>query len=513
MKAVGLACEQLVSIPGGRREVDMKLNKFAVRSMLTTCTALALASASLGSSALTHAPAPQTASSGQTPAPALSPRLRPINVPMRNAGVYHIATQTWTRGRAMQGLLGSDVIYDNTCAPGVYYGMLAGESIVDAGRLPSTTSPPSGGYSGMFSSNKSVAGDADQYTISGFQLAYCTSEPGTIDARVSFMDCYAICSGSTPLSSPTASFLLTGLPASAVAGDLSCWTVTIDLSGGGEFVIQSDCDGSYGNGDIAEDRFGFIFEPLTRPDHGGQGLVMAGDEQGCSSPTSCWYGCGTSFSDHPTPGACGTLGPAGDEAGSGLGQNTIFDLYDAQGVLIFCQWLTTHCWEPWLGGYLELYSTIPRPGVSFCAGDSSGAACPCGNSGEAGRGCSNSNGRGALLSAHGDTSITSDTLIFRGLGLLQGQAALLFQADNQLAGGAGLPFGDGLRCAGGNIARLGVQLPGSLDSAFWGPGLATQAGVTPGQTKTYQCWYRDPGQGPCGSGFNLSNGISITWMP
>jgi len=40
-------------------------------------------------------------------------------------------------------------------------------------------------------------------------------------------------------------------------------------------------------------------------------------------------------------------------------------------------------------------------------------------------------------------------------------------------------------------------------------------GVVPGDTKRYQCWYRDNSGGqPCGVGvndFNLSNGYEITW--
>jgi hypothetical protein len=36
--------------------------------------------------------------------------------------------------------------------------------------------------------------------------------------------------------------------------------------------------------------------------------------------------------------------------------------------------------------------------------------------------------------------------------------------------------------------------------------------VNPGDTKCYQYWYRDPG-GPCGSNFNLSNAMTITWVP
>ena len=42
--------------------------------------------------------------------------------------------------------------------------------------------------------------------------------------------------------------------------------------------------------------------------------------------------------------------------------------------------------------------------------------------------------------------------------------------------------------------------------------IVTKGGVSAGETKYYQHWYRDTDESPCDSGFNLTNGIEITWV-
>lgn len=150
-------------------------------------------------------------------------------------------------------------------------------------------------------------------------------------------------------------------------------------------------------------------------------------------------------------------------------------------------------------------------GTAYCFGDGTGTACPCGNTSTAGRGCANSTGVGAVLAATGgSTSVAANDLVFTANSLPATAPALLFQGTSQQNGGAGVVFGDGKRCVGGTITRLGTRTA-SGGVATWGPGLAHGALVAPA-TRHFQVWYRN-NAGPCGTLFNLTNGVSVPFTP
>ena len=156
----------------------------------------------------------------------------------------------------------------------------------------------------------------------------------------------------------------------------------------------------------------------------------------------------------------------------------------------------------------------PLAGTAYCFGDGSGAMCPCGNLGAAGHGCANgANANGGLLESLGSSSVASATLALSGSGLQPGQPGLYFQGDNATAGGNGFANGDGLRCAGGNLRRLQVRNANTQGESSTTVDIAAAGAVNAGDVKRYQLWYRNPLNSPCGTTFNLTNGVEITWQP
>ena len=148
--------------------------------------------------------------------------------------------------------------------------------------------------------------------------------------------------------------------------------------------------------------------------------------------------------------------------------------------------------------------------IPYCFGDGGGTPCPCANDGEPGNGCANRTfSAGCNLSATGETN--PDTLVLTASNSTPGGLGLFFQGDEAIDGGNGAPFGDGLRCAGGNAVRLEIVVADGEGSASSSVAIATTGGVSPGETEHYQWSYRDPNGTPCDSGFNLSNGLKVTW--
>jgi len=414
-------------------------------------------------------------------------RVQPVTGPVRNAGVYHLSTGTWTR-HATQANLGADIIFNNTCNSN-YFSAFSGDSFGDEGRLPSPTSP---------NNLTSKPGCTASYLIDGIQLGYCTDQTAG-NYTVSFFEAKAACTASIGVI-PTATYTLalgTQLPAAAVVGTANCWIVTIDAAGGvANFTMQADGDGTYAGG-TGTDRF--MWTMSTTAAGTGTGPLIAGD------PNVCQLFDGTRWD--PTVNYL--------EDGTGMGAVDAF--YIEGGVTApGCYWFGG---APYASFWLELNANacLPtEPGVTFCSGDGTATACPCGNVGGAGRGCGSSvDATGARLGATGTASLAADTVALNG-SAMPNSNALYFQGTLRQNTGLGVVFGDGLRCAGGTIIRLGTKTNVAGVSAYPAAGdlaVSVRGAVTAPGIRTYQVWYRNAAAFCTASTFNLTNGYEITWAP
>lgn len=431
----------------------------------------------------------------------LSARTHPVPASgVREGGTYHVATQAWTR-KARAANVGADVVYDNTCATG-YFFPLSGDRLVDEGRLPSLTSP---------TNVASRPGCGTEYTIDGFQIAYCTDQAGfaASTTTVNFYESYASCSSVSALT-PTASFALTGLPGASIAP--TCWVVTLDLdapplSSSLAFAMAADGDGTYVAPE-SSNLFGWSIE-FSLPDaaQASTGPLIAGDANVCSRFD------GTRWDSPVNYGEQGTGMGTRDEYYVENGPTPPGCYFGSGGLL--------------RSFHLELYADACAACLTtcfatyFCFGDGSGTPCPCANHSPVGdaAGCVSSIGLGAKLRASGTPSLSADTLVLAGTWMPAAASCLYFQGTTRAGtpSGSGTMFGDGKRCAGGSVLRLGTKTSAAGASQYPVAGdlpISVQGAVTvPGAVRTYQAWYRNAASFCTTATFNLSNGAELVWGP
>lgn len=170
--------------------------------------------------------------------------------------------------------------------------------------------------------------------------------------------------------------------------------------------------------------------------------------------------------------------------------------------------------QVWLNQLYAAPTTAP-----FCAGDGSGTACPCANNSVVGdnEGCLDSFGLGGKLEMSGIARVGSDTHKMNGSRMPAFGPALYFEGTAQMSAGAGIAFGDGKLCVGGTIIRLGVKFNTATGTSTYPVGadpiLSIAGLVVPGDTRTYQIWYRDSAAFCSASTFNLTNGMQTIWAP
>lgn len=211
-------------------------------------------------------------------------------------------------------------------------------------------------------------------------------------------------------------------------------------------------------------------------------------------------------------------------------------------------------------GYDRLASAwmqaFPPVDNAFCFGDGGDQLgctdCPCGNNAPPTAincpfssfrgGCLNAAGQGCVLFSRGVPSVNqaNDTLHFEIRGALPETLAILISGDRALPHGKACPIGtgalgapplQGLRCVGRNMLRhgarntdgnghVGVDPNEAPARRGWGPpanpqiGISAQSGFVSGQTRYFQCVYRDmPLPMICPKQENTSNGVKVTFVP
>ena len=129
----------------------------------------------------------------------------------------------------------------------------------------------------------------------------------------------------------------------------------------------------------------------------------------------------------------------------------------------------------------------------------------------------NSTGSGAMIGNSGSTSVSANDLVLTVTGSVPNSMGLFFYGGAP----AHIPFGDGVRCVKAGEAGIYRLLPAVPSGALGdvsrpvdyndAPMDSGGGKVLAGDTWFFQYWYRDVPAGA--SGFNLSNGLAVTFLP
>lgn len=439
--------------------------------------------------------------------------VRPMPGPARHAGVYHVATGSWTRSASSLAAMGPDIIYNNTAISGYFAGLsnFQGEdafSLIDSGRVPTTQS--------------GIVGDGpivnDGYTVDGLEFSYCTSEPHfAVNILFRIYDTYSPCD--LVLTDPQEPFHLAGSVLApslygSATGAVNCWTVTLDLSGGGEFCLIGD------GGPLTQGTESFGIEwRFLEVDASKTGPVIAGDPDhtrtvsGANAGGGGTYYAGETcaagstgldsedfFARDGVPGAgylgCGFFGGYLNTNGCGGPSNTPYG--SLHTVLFADTQVTPECGDPVGDAFCDPASTTSSgtPAQLSAVPTSIGAGFRL----EAQGGPTDGGGFGYFIVSSGANG---------GIPLGQGDLCLDFpQGRYSPVAGASLNSlgvfdsnGDYENLAGTSTTGFGFDLPTQLPTP---PG----GSITAGSTWHFQLWFRD--QNP-GATVNFTNGLTLTF--
>ena len=123
-----------------------------------------------------------------------------------------------------------------------------------------------------------------------------------------------------------------------------------------------------------------------------------------------------------------------------------------------------------------------------------------------------------MLSVRG--SVAPDHVALGCIGELSSALTIFFQGKSVLE--SPVTFGDGVRCIGGSLKRLGVKVAVAGSASYPGPGdpaiSARSAAlgdlIRPGTFRYYQVYYHDTSASFCNpprATFNASNAVMVAW--
>ena len=440
----------------------------------------------------------------------------PITGVVKNAGILHLATGTWTRNVSDTANLGPDICYANDVASG-YFSPLALDiangdySLIDEGRIPG---PASG------------VGTADRtdYEINCITFSYCTNQGGpTVGITFNLYESYNPCD--TIITAPASPFTLAGTASAAglpggPGGVNSCWTVTLDMTDFSAFCLESEGGDQFPgfDSDLSTDSFGIewvfngSFGTVTGP-------ILSGDPDWTPNVSGAlnWGGTGTYY-DNSGMASCGNTGLDTADLVAVDGTNAPI----APGCYFFGGYLNTNgCGGPSNNPFASFNMTL------FCdAGecDIVGKDTFCDPAGENSSGTTaeicvfpTTIGAGVRLECTGGPMLPNSGFGFfivadsTTAGLVVNQGTLCLGQPqgryNPLAGGDRNSLGqfdaNGVfaNLAGTSTTGFGFDVPVQLPNP-------PNGSISSGETWHFQLWYRDINPMPT---TNFSNGISITF--
>lgn len=425
---------------------------------------------------------------------------------VKHAGIYHVATGTWTRsgGGAVSNFGASDIVYSNTAQSG-YFSSFGG----NGGGAPGSANFDEGGLPGTTNGNTFTGAgpNRDEYSIDSLQFAYCDlGAAGTSGWTFDFYASYTPC---TLATSPDGTATVTGFPANG-----GCWTVDIDLSGGGEFCLEAD-GGALAPGwddDPAFDSFGWSFT-YAGTGAGAAGPLLVGDPV-ATDPTYVAGGLPLDGSNtyYGAVSACNSLG-------TGYLTRDFWWLEDPAGASSNCYFFGGYSNNNGCGGpsnpyaswYMEMTATpstcgTPTIGTIYCNSNP------------------NSNGVNTSMALLGSASAAADNLTMVGGNLPNNTFGFFLYSASQ--GSVANPGGSqGNLCLSGAIGRFvgpgqvkssgaGTEITLDTNAGEWStaalPGPTGSSAAMAGNAANFQLWHRDAVGGSAVS--NFSDGITITWL-